>query len=168
MTDLINPSIMPIINRNGMSAHRISSLIYLKEFVDRVSSKNYISKPDLEKLEKKYGIFPDIITWGDYFQADVATAHAFKDDDELLRSLNTIKFDIISSYLIFNDKGNDFYKWVDSHENASFSDAEISDEEREIEHLKILKQYYVEMGITNTFTEAEIAWHSSFSDAMAI
>jgi len=167
MSALLNQAIIPVLNKNGMSIDRMESLIYLKVFVDRVSSRKYISDDELERLEKKYGAKPDVITWGDYFQCEIATTHAAKTDEELIRSVDTVRFDIISSYLIFNDKDQDFYDWIDSYEPPAGEDI-TDDAVEEMEHLRILRNYYTEMGIENRFTDVEMEWHSSFKDALAI
>jgi len=170
MDNLINRSIIPVINDKGISTLRLNHLIYIKEFIERISTKSYMKEDELDKLETKYGVTPDIISWGDYFQAEMATSMQHISDDEFIRAFETVKFDMISSYLIFKDKGSEFFEWVEN----SFSRIEIddidtlSDEDKEIVHLKILMDYYHEMGISDKFSESELKWHSSFREALAI
>ena len=66
MTELINGSIIDMVNDGLLSMKRIEGLIYVKEFIDRASGKKFIEEPVVRKLEKKYGARPNIITWGDY------------------------------------------------------------------------------------------------------
>ncbi len=170
MNNLINEAIIPIINATGMTSLRMNHLIYLKEFIERISSRPYMKEDELKRLEAHYGARPDIITWGDYFQAEMATSMKDADDDEFLTAYETVKFDMISTYIIFRDKGKDFFDWIDN----SFTKIEmveiekLSDHEKEIVHLKILMDYYLEIGINGRFTESELKWHSSFKEALAI
>ncbi|HNX22783.1 MAG TPA: hypothetical protein PKG60_01965 [Spirochaetota bacterium] len=170
MNNLINRAIIPVINDRGISSLRMSHLIYIKEFIERISTKSYMKDEDLTRLEAQYGEIPDIITWGDYFQAEMATTMQFKNDDEFIRAFETVKFDMISSYMIFKDKGSDFFEWIEnSFGNLIIDDTDnLSDEDKEIVHLKILMDYYQEIGITDRFAESELNWHSSFREALAI
>lgn len=170
MSALINRAIMPIINEWGMSSMRLNNLIYIKEFIDRISSRTYIPDHEIIKIEKKYGVKPDVLTWGDYFQAELATTMKDADDMEFIKSLETVKFDIISSYNIFMNKEKLFFEWIEnSISNMDMSDIDnLSDEEKEIIHLKILMDYYLELGIIDNFLESETLWYSSFKEAMVV
>ncbi len=170
MNNLINRAIIPVINANGITTIRMNLLISMKEFIERISTKPYMKEEELERLEAQFGVRPDIITWGDYFQAEIATTMKDIDDDEFIKAFDTIKFDMISSYFIFKDKGIDFYNWVEnSFNNIEIEDIDsLGDEDKEIVHLKILMDYYQEIGITDRFSESELNWHSSFKEALAI
>lgn len=170
MNNLINRAIIPVINANGITSLRMTHLIYMKEFIERISSKPYMKEDELIRLEGQFGVRPDIITWGDYFQAEIATTMKDIDDDEFIKAFETIKFDMISSYLIFKDKEIEFYDWVEnSFNNIEIDDIDsLCDEDKEIVHLKILMDYYHEIGLTGRFSESELKWHSSFKEALAI
>jgi hypothetical protein len=170
MNNIINRAIIPVINDKGISSLRMTHLIYLKEFIERISIKPYMAVDEISRLEAQYGVQPDIISWGDYFQAEMATTMQTKSDDEFIKAFETIKFDMISSYLIFKDKGSEFFEWIDkSFSNVTVDDVDnLSDEDKEIVHLKILMDYYLELGISDRFSESEFKWHSSFSEALAI
>ena len=170
MNNLINEAVIPIINARGISAFRMTHLIYIKEFIERIATKSYMKEDELRRLEDQYGVQPDIISWGDYFQAEMATTLKDADDDEFLKAFETVKFDMISTFIIFKDKGKDFFDWVEnSFNNIKVYDAgALTDNEKEIVHLKILMDYYVEIGITDRFSESELKWHSSFKEALAI
>ncbi len=170
MTELLNRALMPVINENGMTIERINSLIHIKEFIDRVSGRDYLSMDDLDKLQQRYGVLPDVATWGDYFQAELGTTFREINDKIFFRAIDTVKFDMISSYLIFEGKDLDFFDWVESAYSNILSDKceNFSEEEQEIFHLKILMDYYIDLGLKNRFTEAEMIWHSSFKEAMAM
>ena len=156
MNEVINRALMPVINENGISIERIHCLIHIKEFIDRISGRGYLSMEDLAKLEQRYGVIPDVATWGDYFQAELGTTFREMSDKIFFSAVDTVKFDMMSSFLIFEGKDEAFFNWV---ENAfcdviSIENENFTEEEQEIIHLKILKDYYIDLGLKNRFTEA--------------
>jgi hypothetical protein len=166
MYELINRAVIPVINESEVSFPRLTNLIYVKELIDRISTLKYVDEAQVIELQKKYGVKPDIITWGDYFQAELATRFCGKSDKEFLKAVDTVKFDMISSCLIFNEKGAEFFEWVrDSWYNIQMDGHDYSSEDvEEIKHLKILMDYYIELGITDRFTETEMSWYSDFKE----
>lgn len=170
MQPLVNPALIPLINDGFLNMEKLSELIYVREFVDRNSTKMYISTDDADELKRKYGVRPNIITWGDYFQAELGTTLAQLDIDEFRRAIDTVRYDIISSHQIFEGKDSNFFEWVDtSYMEIQISEKiEFSEEEEDIIHLKILKDYYVDMGIVPNFTEAEMQWYQGFREAAAM
>ncbi len=170
MRKIINEAIIPMINEGMLSMNRIKELIEIKEFVDSLSTKKYIERRTVEDINKKYGVTPSIITWGDYFQTELASSLVNHSDEDFSAAVETIKFDIISSYIIFSEQTPDFFEWVDNkyYELITLGKEEQSEDDKEIRHLKILKDYYVDMGIVNNFNESTMRWYNSFKEAMAI
>ncbi len=170
MKRLINDAILPLLNDGLISVHRLENLIFIKDFIDRNTTRSYIEKGKALELKEKYGVFPNIISWGDYFQTELATAMMYKSDDEFNRAVHTVKFDVISSFEIFSGKGSEFFEWVDAQYNDVMGrdEDEIAEQDNEIIHLKILKDYYVDMGIVNNFTESELRWYSTFGESKAM
>lgn len=170
MRELITESILPVINENGLSSERLMHLIHLRDFINRISSRNYLNDEDLKNLHQKYGVFPDIISWGDFFQAELATTLRNSSDDEFFKAYEAVKFDMISSYIIFQDKGPEFFNWVENSFSwiAGKDQVLCTEEDKEILHLKILMDYYLELGINGEFSDSELYWHSSFKEALAI
>ncbi len=170
MYDMINRAVVPIINQGSTSSDRLQSLIYIKEFINRISTRDYISQTELTDLEKKYGVKPDIITWGDFFQAEMATSMQTAEDEIFMKAVETVKFDMISSYMIFSGKDTEFFEWVEDSfiSIMTIDKSDYTAEDEEILHLKILMDYFTEMGVTNRFNETELLWYSSFKDAEAI
>lgn len=170
MKEIINNALIPMVNEGLISASRIISLIEIKEFIDDISTRDYIEKRDAEEIRKKYGVMPDIISWGDYFQTELASSLVNKPDEEFFLAIETVKYDMISSCIIFSEKESDFYQWIDENYYSILScgKEEHTDEEKEMVHLKILKDYYVDLGIKNNFSEATLEWYYSFKEAMAI
>ncbi|OHD71040.1 MAG: hypothetical protein A2W19_08495 [Spirochaetes bacterium RBG_16_49_21] len=169
MEELLNDSIIEMVNDGILSMRGINNLIFIKSFIDRVASKKFIDKEAVMNLEKKYGVRPNIITWGDYFQTQMATTLHVLSDDEFDRAVDTLKFDIIASYTIFSEKDRSFFEWVEltymtimNHKEADFTP-----DEEEIIHLRILMDYYENVGIVNNFTESEMYWFAGFQEAQA-
>jgi hypothetical protein len=170
MKNLINEAILPMINSGLMSLYRIEELVYIKEFIDRNTSKKYLEPADVDRIKEKYGVLPNVITWGDYFQTEMATALRDKSDEEFMRAVNTVKFDIISSNMIFSSKPSEFLEWVDKrYFDLLVNDKnDFSDEEKEIIHLKIMKDYFTDMNVVDNFSQSEMKWYLSFEEAAAI
>lgn len=172
MYELINRAVIPVINEGEVSFSRLTNLIYIKELIDRIATLKFVDDTAIIELQKKYGVKPDIVTWGDYFQSQVAVIFREKSEAEFIKAVETIKFDMISSHLIFCEKGTEFFEWVrDSYYYVLMDGHDYSPEdEAEIRHLKILMDYYTEIGIADKFTEAEMSWYSTFKhkDASAM
>ena len=170
MKQIVNEALMPIINDGLLSVQRIHELIYIKEFIERVSTRKYLEERDAQQLLRKYGVLPNIITWGDYFQTEMASSLIELDDEAFSKAIATVKFDIISACEIFAGKGSNFFKWVDDtyYEIASEGKELFTEEEEEIMHLKIMKDYYCDLGIVDRFTESEMEWYREFNEALAI
>ncbi|HPS57844.1 MAG TPA: hypothetical protein PK514_07030 [Spirochaetota bacterium] len=170
MRELITEAVLPVINENGISSERLIHLIFLRNFINRISSRNYLNDEDLEKIYEKYGVLPHVVSWGDFFQAELATTLRTASDDEFFKAYEAVKFDMISSYKIFKDKGLEFFNWVDNSYSwiAAKDQALCTEEDKEILHLKVLMDYFLELGINGEFTDVELYWHSSFKEAVAI
>ncbi|MDM7987069.1 MAG: hypothetical protein QUS13_07035 [Smithella sp.] len=170
MQDVINESILGMINDGTMSIERVNNLVYIKSFIDRIATKKYIEEDAAADLERKYGVRPDIVTWGDYFQSEMATSLMVVTDEEFNRAVETLKFDMVASWVIFCEKKNDFFEWVDNTHAAitGCKDSGFTEEEEEILHLKILKDYYTDLGLVNNFTEAEMQWFTGFQEAKVV
>jgi hypothetical protein len=170
MNSLINKAVIPLINGAGMSSLRMMHLIYIKEFIDRISTKSCLHEDEIKRVEEQFGVKPDIVSWGDYFQAEIATSAKILSDNEFMKIFETLKFDMISSYIIFKNKGADFFEWIENlYSDIEIKDVDqLTDDDSEIIHLRILMDYYKELGIADRFFESELKWHSSFIDARAV
>lgn len=169
MIELINESILHMVNDGKLSMRRIHGLIYIKDFLDRVSTKKFIDEAAVLELEKKYGVRPNIITWGDYFQTQIAASLQEVSEEEFERALEILKFDIIASYTIFSEKDSSFFEWVELTYMAitNYQYSGFTEEEKEIIHLKILMDYFNNAGIIDNFNESEMQWFNGFLEAKA-
>jgi hypothetical protein len=169
MQELMNESIITLINDGLLSVKRINSLIFIKSFIDRISTGTYIDEETAARLGEKFGARPTIVTWGDYFQSEMATSLLVVSDAEFEKAVQTLKFDMVASWIIFSEKDDEFFDWVDAT-HAKIIDSgknDYTEEENEILHLKILKDYYKNLGLVNAFTEAELCWFVGFREADA-
>ena len=170
MEKILNDALIPMVNEGALSIERINSLILLKDFIDRVSTKKYAERRAVHDLENKYGVKPNIITWGDYFQTETASFLRDAPDESFNQMISAIRFDIMSSREIFPGKGQDFFDWIDNQYYSAMekSYGENIEEHNESIQLKIMKDYYVELGIADRFTLAEKAWYASYGEAKAV
>ena len=170
MKHLINEAVIEMINNGLLHFGRIGSLIYIKEFIDRISSASYIDDETVKMLKDKYGVIPNIITWGDYFQTEIASSTLKASDFEFEKAVATVRFDMIASHYIFFEKEQSFFEWVSaSFEDLSGLDYEaLNEEEKEIVHLHCLMNYYKNLGIEDRFSETEMKWFNLYSEAVAV
>lgn len=166
MERILNNSVMPLVNSGNINMLKINQLILLKEFIDRNSANSYLSEDCISDITQKYGTPPDVQTWGDFFQSEVAQDAYSYDDEEFMKTITTIKFDIMSAYEIFSEQKFEFFDWIEKNfaDIVNNDTDDYTEEEKEILHLKILKDYYINMGLKNSFTPEEILWYGSFSE----
>lgn len=143
----LNPELQGMVNEKKLTNKKIKALVRLKKIVDRLATVNFVSEEEAHRLQKKFGAAPDIITWGDYFQTEIAEAHRKKTDVEFDVIVNTITFDLIASILIFTGKPKEFFEQVEQAklevQAKPFDDWHPLDEDAL--HLGILKNYFEEM-----------------------
>lgn len=169
MNTIISDALIPFIDQGKLSVTKIHKMIELKEFVDRIASRSYIGESTVENLRSKFGVTPEVITWGDYMQGELAFDAVKYSDEEFCRVIDTIRFDMMSAYRIFSGHSVEFFEWVESSsfEIVGQDRANWTEEEQEIIHLKILKDYYLNLGITDNFSPEELLWYESFETARA-
>ena len=170
MEVILNDVLIPFVNDGRINLERIDSLVYIKEFIDRVTVKTYLKQEDIDKIVKKYGVAPTVITWGDFFQTELAMDLMNVSDSEFFDAIDTVRFDVMASYEVFDDKGGELFQWIERTiaELELVDDSSYSDEEREIVHLNILKNYFLDMGVINKFTISELEWFEGFKEAQAV
>ncbi len=170
MEKIINQELIPLINNGQLSIPKIHSLISLREFINRIASKPYMRNDDISKIHDKYHVFPTVTSWGDYFQVELVHDILNYPDNDFIKAINTVKFDIISSHIIFSEKRASFFRQVnDWYDDISSKQEGVSLEDyEEICHLKILKDYYVNLGIEEKFTSQEINWYEEYKEAVAV
>jgi hypothetical protein len=170
MVEQINEAVVPMINDGLISVFRIEGLFYIKEFINRISSKKYLEEASIEKINQKCGVMPTVTSWGDYFQTEMASSLMCLSDDEFDKAVDTLRFDMMASYIIFHEKNEDFFKWIENSHNdiLSLKCENFTEEEEEILHLRILMDYYLNCGVIDRFTDAEWAWYNSYCEAQVV
>jgi len=161
----LNPELYDMVERGQLSGKKIAELIRLCGIVDRFANTRFASEEEVTRLKEKFGEEPDIITWGDYFQTEIGSRYFDLADEEFTRIIDTVRFDLISSALIFTGKKGDFLEMVDSNYNrlADKDPASWTEKEQEDAHLYILKQYFLDMNLSEkTIQENDREWFESF------
>lgn len=97
----LNRLVLDMARNKKLSRIKIDALISLKEFIDRISGSTFTPEEEVKKLEAKFGVKPDIITWGDYYQVNVATANWEKSDEAFLDICDEFRFELIHSTSLF-------------------------------------------------------------------
>jgi hypothetical protein len=169
MEKILNDSVMQLVSDGKISLEKMHKLIEFKNFVDRVSDRDYISAETTASLISRFGVAPDLITWGDYFQTDLAVSAVENDDAEFDAILDTVRFDIMAAWDICSSNGPEFFEWVDTAATELWltgkDTAEYDDEEKELAHLKVLADYYTGMELNGNFYESEFIWYHAFFEA---
>ncbi len=164
----LNPELMNMVNTQLFSGKKIADLVRLKVAVDRFAGERYVSMQEAQDLIAKFGVEPDIITWGDYFQTEIGSRYFEMSDEDFSRIVDTIRFDLISSALIFTGKDDAFIEMV-TQEGLSSSGIDQSDwteQQQEWAHLFILKQYFMEMKLDSArISAADQSWFDGFMEA---
>ncbi len=173
MEILMNEAVIPVINSSQIDVDRIKALVSIKEMIDRLAAADYLHPEDINRLERKYGTKPTVCTWGDYFQAELATQFSGSSDKEFYRAVDTLRFDIISSIMIFSNKDVTFMNWVDERfqevkDVRGDETGKMTNDEKEIYHLKILMDYYTSMQLKDALSDADTKWFTMYSEARAV
>ena len=170
MEYLINEDIIQHINNGEFTIDEIEALIEIRKFINRTSSRDYIDNGLVDSLKIRYGTAPVVTTWGDYFQTEIAYGKINGEIVNIQSAVDTVKFDIMSSHVIFSGKGISFHEWIESrYEEAMNNPSAMKEEEiEEALHLKILRDYHVTLGITGVFTAAEEMWYNAYKEDVAV
>ncbi len=169
--DTLNRQAQEFALQGKLSPRKVRNLIVLKKMVDRLATKTYISESEVEELAELYGEAPDIITWGDYFQAEVATDHWQKDDAEFETLMQTITFDLIAAILIFDKKKREFFEIVRANQQEAMQKDKhkITEEDKEHVHMGILLDYFLQMGLSAAnLTDQDFDYFEQFASKKAI
>lgn len=163
----INPQLHEMIAQKKLTKKKIALLKHLKKTTDRLAKVDFVSKKELRRLEKKFNSKPDIITWGDYFQTEVAETHRKKTDLQFETVINTILFDFIASIFIFTNKPQSFFDEIEKNRLTSqgkdFTLWQVSDEENL--HLGILKDYYTQMFLdVENLTSEDFSFFNNYAN----
>jgi hypothetical protein len=154
-----------MVSRGQLSARKIASLIELRETVNRFAQCNYVEQAEIDALKEKYGAEPEIISWGDYFQTEVASRHFDMSDEEFLKIIDTVRFDLVSSTMIFRNKSEEFCDQVREEAIiAAGTDRQSwTTEQEQAAHMGILLQYFEQLHLSSCeIADVDQRWFESF------
>jgi len=153
----INPELDDMVRRGQLGGKKITALYNLKKIVERYAVNGFISEEEGNDLKSRYGTLPNIVTWGDYFQTEIASRYFDRSDEEFLKITSTVRFDIIASIKIFKNKPEQFFKIVerDGYDVMGIPCEKWTEDQAEKAHLQILMRYYLNMGLENAEISAE-------------
>ncbi|RME90760.1 MAG: hypothetical protein D6767_06365 [Candidatus Hydrogenedentota bacterium] len=165
----LNPVLADMVAHNQLSEAKVESLVALKKFIDRMAQTAFISEEEKEASIKKFGTLPDILTWGDYFQTEIASEHWEKSDEEFTRIVQTIVFDVIASALIFTGKPKSFLDNIREKYYIALGKKSLQGkQDEESLHLGILLEYFEQMQLDmKTLTETDFHYFEEFADLAA-
>ncbi|MCB1173446.1 MAG: hypothetical protein KDK39_07775 [Leptospiraceae bacterium] len=171
----LNPELNTMLNQGQLSGSKIAHLIQLRTFVDQLAVRQYVPANEMAELKKRFGTAPNVSSWGDYFQTELASTWFEADDTEFKKILDTVRFDLIAAAQIFLDKDDRFCAAVEANGLAAYgkdaADWDASDEESA--HLYILLQYYTDMQLdSERLTQSDLDWYhqhlNSITDVRAV
>ncbi|HRP70399.1 MAG TPA: hypothetical protein PLY93_12775, partial [Turneriella sp.] len=140
-------------------------LLFIAEMAERLSTKSYMGEDEAKSLLEKFDALPEILTWGDYFAAEIATEHWQKSDAEFENICETVVFDFIAAIYIFTDKTSAFLVCArDEYRNALLQTEESVERDEKI-HLGILEEYFTQMGLSKEKLNSE---DTEFFDAFNV
>jgi len=161
----LNSELFDMVKSGKLSPRKILNLIRLRNLVDSFVTKPYLEDDKKEKIYQEMGVYPDIVTWGDYFQTEVGSRHFDISDDEFEKLIDTIRFDFISTHMIFTDKPASFLDQIRGNALLTRSlDPECwTDKDKENIHLEILLEYFENLGIgKKPLSNSDKLWYESF------
>jgi hypothetical protein len=122
-----------------LTPEKAQILSEIMDIVNRFSAAESLDQDKVEEMSNKFGVDSQKWTWGDYFAFEVGYSHRFHSLEELQRIRDMIRFDLVSSYLIFQGKDENFIETAKRSIETSKS-LELWNEESI--HLEVLLKYY--------------------------
>ncbi len=153
-----------------LSASKTRDLIRLKKIVDRFAQCPYIGLAQIRELKKRYGACPSILSWGDYFQVEIASSCFQLSDKAFSKAVDTVYFDLIAAVKIFQAKPDHFLEDVRAEGLAVYGKAQKDwdAQEEQSAHLSILLRYYEELQLAQMKLQtADKQWFQDFLPVQA-
>ena len=171
INDVINPALNEMVGRGQLSASKLADLIRVRAIVERFAMRSYLAPGEVQELKARYGAAPDIISYGDYFQTEIAGRYFQLEDAEFSRIVDTVRFDLISAVKIFRGKPDAFFNAVLAAGDAAYRQAPEtwSQEQEEAAHLFVLCNYYRDLDLsTSVIATADEDWFNGFLNAESV
>lgn len=132
-----------------LNPRKLRNLLAVAGAAERLSSRPYMAQNELDSIVARFGVEPDVTTWGDFFAAEIATDHWEKSDADFERICETVLFDFIAAAMVFSSKSAEFSERVLREYDESLSKEiglRTADDDERI-HLGILAGYHTQMGL---------------------
>lgn len=149
-----------------LSPRKLRNLVNVATTAERLSTNPYIEKTELDGIVGRFGVTPDVTTWGDFFAAEIAADHWEKSEAEFEKICETVIFDFIAACLIFAEKTAAFSDsaMLQYHESLAKERGLMNAEDEERIHLGILAGYFNQMGLAKEcLTDDDMNFFDSFS-----
>lgn len=149
-----------------LSPRKLRNLVNVATTAERLATRPYIEKTELDGIVGRFGVTPDVTTWGDFFAAEIAADHWEKSEAEFEKICETVIFDFIAACLIFAEKTAAFLDSVmlQYHESLAKEQGLKSGEDEERIHLGILAGYFSQMGLAKqNLADDDMSFFDSFS-----
>ncbi len=162
----VNPELLPMIRQGLISPEKLAILVELYETVERFATTLFTDEEAQAKIKLEFGVLPDIIRWGDYFQTEVASRFFLESESSLRKIVDTIRFDLISAHLIYSGKPEYFKNYVRSEALVSkgIDSAFLNASEEENLHLEILLDYFENLGLAGApLSLQDKIWYEGFN-----
>lgn len=149
-----------------LTPRKLRNLVNVATTAERLSVRSYMEKAELDGIIGRFGVEPDVTTWGDFFAAEIAADHWEKSDIEFEKICETVNFDFIAACLIFSEKPQAFldsalYEYNDSL--AKEAGLRTAEDDEKI-HLGILAGYYSQMALNReNLNDEDMAFFDSYS-----
>ena len=169
--DAINPALNDMIERGQLSGSKIADLIRVRAVVERFAMRPYLQDSEVEQLQARYGAAPDVISYGDYFQTELACRYFQLEDAEFSRIVDTVRFDLISAVKIFRGKPQAFHDAVLAAGESAYRQAPETwtQEQEEAAHLFVLCNYFRDLGLYEAkIAAADEDWFGGFLDEASV
>jgi hypothetical protein len=127
------------IDDKTLSLEKAEVLSEIMEIVNRFSASENLDQDKIDEMNTKFSVDSKNWSWGEYFAFEVGYSHRFHSLEELQKIRDMIRFDLVSSYLIFQGKDEHFIETAKRSIETSKS-LELWNEESI--HLEVLLKYY--------------------------
>lgn len=166
MQPAVRRALESFILQKKLSPRKLRNLVGVATTAERLASRPYMEEAELDGIVGRFGVAPDVTTWGDFFAAEIASDHWEKSEAEFEKICETVTFDFIAACLIFAGKSQAFIDSVMAQyteSSAKEKGLRNSDDEEKI-HLGILGGYFNQMGLSkNRLSDTDMEFFDSFS-----
>lgn len=149
-----------------LTPRKLRNLLDVAGTAERLAARPYLERAQIDGIVARFGVEPDVTTWGDFFAAEIASDHWEKSEQQFEKICETVVFDFIAAAMIFAGKAAAFTESVMHEYRESLGKDQglrTGDDEEKI-HLGILAGYFSQMGLDKSrLSDADMDFFDSFS-----